>query len=147
MPSLDLGRLLEAAPGLPSVWYVVLVALFAVVFVGSALAYGFRRRLFPGHSLHVRLAARFSTIGVVIGAAGLLLLAARYAGVPYVSMRLWLVLAVLAVPVYAGYLLYFLRVRYPPLLAAYRAEESRRRFIKPALATGGGRRRPKKRRR
>jgi len=141
-----LGWLFESTPGPPSVWYLALVVVFVLIFGGSLLAYFFRRRLFPGHSLNISLVGRFAIVGAILGAVGLLFLAARYLGVPLLVMRIWLVLEVLAVVAFAAYLAYFYRARYPALLGAYRAEEARRRYVKPARP-GGARRRPKKGRR
>jgi hypothetical protein len=150
VPMPVIGWLFEPNPGPPSAWYLALVAIFAIVFVGSLLAYVFRRSLFPGHSLHVRLASRFAIYGMILGAAGLFFLATRYAGIPVLQMRVWLVLCALAAVALAGYAAYFYRMRYPTLLVAHRTEEARLRYVKPHRpggSGGGARRRAKKGRR
>lgn len=149
MPVIDLGWLVDVRPPAPSFWYLGLAALFAVVLVGSALVYYFRRDIFPPRSAHLRVVPRFATWGAVLGGVGLALVLARYLGVPYLSMRLWLVLATLAVPAYAGYVAYFYRTRFPSMRAVHQAEEARLKYVRPTASqvAGGSRRRSKKRRR
>jgi hypothetical protein len=141
--------LFEPNPGTPSAWYIGLTALAVLVFIGCLLAYVFRRSLFPGNPLSVRLTERFALVGLLLGLLALIVLAARYLSVPFFQMRFWLVVAGLLIVAFAGYVAYFLRTRYPALREAYRTEMNRQRFIKPIRASGasGGQRHSKKRRR
>lgn len=144
-----LSWLFDPTPGTPSLWYVGLTALAVLVVLGCLLAYAFRRSLYPGHALNIRLTARMSVVGLLLGVLALIFVAARYLAVAFFEMRLWLTFSGLLIAAYAGYVAYFLRRRYPVLLAGYKTEQNRLRYIKPVRATGGGggQRRSKKRRR
>ncbi len=140
-----LGRLFDPAPGPPSTVYLAPVTLFLVVFLGCATVYLLRRSLFPGMMLHARIARRFCTYGMLVGAAGLVLLAARYLGIYWLEMRFLLVLACLAVVAVAAYLLWYLRARYPADRATYERTRERDRFVRPG--SHSARRRARKQRR
>jgi hypothetical protein len=141
-----LGQLFDPAPGPPSLWYLVLVALFLFFFVASLVLLVFRRSLFPGHSLHLRLARRFGRYGVTLGATGLVLLAARYLGVYLIQTPFLLVLAVAGVAALGVYSFWYFRNRYPQQLAAQEAAKVREKFIRPG-AHSPRRRQAKKARR
>ncbi len=146
MSPLDfLGRLFDPAPGPPSAAYLIVVAFFLFVFFGCLAVYLLRRSLFPGQGLHSRIARRFSTYGMIVGAVGLVLVAARYLGIYWLEMRLLLVLAGLAVVAVAAYLFWYLRTQYPADRAAYERARERDRFVRPG--SHSARRRARKQRR
>jgi hypothetical protein len=140
-----LRRLFDPAPGPPSAVYLAPVALFLVVFLGCAVVYLLRRALFPGMALNARIARRFSTYGMIVGAVGLVLLAARYLGIYWLEMRFLLVLAGLSVVAVVAYLLWYLRVRYPADRASYERARERERFVRPGAHSA--RRRARRQRR
>lgn len=139
--------LFELNPGPPGPEYIWLVGLVTLLFVGSLTMFISRRSFFPNNPLAARLGQRLSLIGVFLSLLAILLLAARYLNVPFIQMRFWLVLAGALIVAYAGYVVYFVRARYPKLRAAYDAELKRQRYVRPQHATGGGQRRSKKKRR
>ncbi len=126
-----LGRLFDPAPGPPSTVYLVPVAVFLLVFLGCAVVYLLRRSLFPGQALHARIARRFGTYGMIVGAVGLVLIAARYLGIYWLEMRVLLVLALIAVVALGAYFGWYLRRRYPADRAAYERARERERFVRP----------------
>lgn len=143
-PQEYLQALFDPAPGPPSSAYLVLVALFLALFAGSAATFAFSRSLFRGNLLHHRLARRFCAYGLVVGAIGLILLAARYLGMNGLQARIFLVFAVLAAVALFGYLAWFTRSRYPSELAAYLETKKRESFVRPGAHSA--RRHAKKRR-
>ena len=146
MSPLDfLGRLFDPAPGPPGTVYLVLVAIFLLLFLGCAVVYLLRRSLFPGQALHARIAGRFGTYGMILGTVGIVLLAARYSGIYWLEMRLLLALASLGIVALAAYLGWYLRCRYPADQAAYERARERDRFVRPSAH--GARRRARKQRR
>ncbi len=57
----------------------------------------------------------------IVSALGILLLALKAIGVPYLEWRLWSYLAALATLAFGGWAFWFYRTRYPRLMAATRA--------------------------
>ena len=132
-------------PNEPSAWYLLIAFGFALILAGSGLAYTRRRALFPGHSLHIRLASRFGRLGVVLGAIGLLEIALRYLGVSFLSMRLFPLLTGVAVLGLAGYIAWYWRQRYSADVRHQAAQLELPR--RPRANRAETRRRQKKRRR
>ena len=124
--------LFDVAPGPPSAVYYVPLVVFLLLLLGCAVVYLLRRSLFPGHGLHSRIAQRFGIYGMIVGALGLILLAARYLGISWLEMRFLLVLAGLAVVSLGAYLAWYLRRRYPADLVAYERARERERFVRPS---------------
>lgn len=146
MSPLDLlSRLFDPAPGPPSTVYFVPAAIFLLLFLGCAMVYILRRSLFPGQTLHARIAGRFGTYGMILGAVGLALLAARYFGVYWFEMRLFVVLASLGVVALGAYFAWYHRSRYPADRAAYERARERDRFVRASAHSA--RRRARKQRR
>jgi hypothetical protein len=118
---------------------VLVVVFFALWTLASIGVYYYRRRLFAGNGALIGVATRFAPYAITIGFVGLFLIVCRVAEVPYISIRFLLYLTVLAAIAYVGFLIYYLRRRYPARLAAVRAEEVRRRY------SSGDRKRRKRR--
>ncbi len=125
---LDLGHWFDAIPGQPSQIYLVAVIGFTVWTIASIYLYYFRRKIFAGNGALIGMATRFGPYAIAIGLIGLFLLAMRYAGIPYISVRFLLYVTILAAIGYLGFLVYYLRRRYPARLAEVRAAELRRRY-------------------
>jgi len=125
---LDVGRWFDAFPGEPSQIYLVAVVFFLIWTIVSASVYYFRRKIFAGNGALIGMATRFGPYAIAIGLAGLFLLAMRYAGIPYISIRFLLYVTILAAIGYVGFLVYYLVRHYPARLAEVRAAEMRRRY-------------------
>ena len=125
---LDLSRWFAPFPEPPGSIYLVAVVVFGLWTIASVLLYVRRRQLFAGNGALIGMGTRFGPWAILIGGIGLFLLLMRYLGVPYISIRFLLYVTILAAIGYVGFLIYYLRRRYPGRLAAVRAEEQRRRY-------------------
>lgn len=125
---LDVGHWFDAFPGPPSQIYLVAVVGFTVWTLVSVYVYYFRRKIFAGNGALIGMATRLAPYAIAIGLIGLFLLAVRYAGIPYISVRFLLYATILAAIAYLGFLVYYLIRRYPTRLAEVRAAEMRRRY-------------------
>jgi hypothetical protein len=125
---IDPSRWFQPFPEAPGALYIVVAVAFIIWTIASILVYMRRRQLFAGNGALIGIVTRFGPYAITIGAIGLFLLAMRYLGVPYISIRFLLYVTVLAAIGYLGFLVYYLRWRYPSRLAAVRAEELRRRY-------------------
>jgi amino acid permease len=123
-----ISRWFNPFPEPPSPIYLFLIAFFVVWTIASIYVYRFRRRIFAGNGALIGIVTRFGPWAITIGAIGLILLAVRYAGIPYIEIRFLLYLSLLSTVAFAAYVVYYLRRRYPRQLAAVRAEEVRRRY-------------------
>jgi len=140
------GHLFEEPRPVVSSVYLVLAAIFAVVFV-VGLVFALRPNLLAhGNRLVRRLTALYATWYAWLGGIGLVVIGLRYMSVSLLSKRIWTVLDVLAILAVTGHLLYYRLRRYPDDLADYLEEERRRRFIPQPRRSAGGRRRGVRRR-
>jgi hypothetical protein len=102
----------------------------AIVVLGVALrAFGAR------HGARTRIAQRIIGWGLALQLAGLLALGLRWLDAPIISLRIWLFLQLIAEVVAAGYLWWWLRARYPGVLAQYEWEDRKRAYL-PRAAGG-----------
>lgn len=133
MPPLDqlfsADHLFNPEPGAPSAIYGVIGILYLLVLAVSVAGYVARQQLFAGHRLKVKLAERVTTVGMIVGALGFILVVLRYFGVPVLSARIILYIVVLVSLLLVAYFVYYLLARYPARRAAYEAEELRRRYL------------------
>lgn len=125
---LDVGHWFDSFPGPPSQVYLVAVVVFLIWTAVSLYVYYFRRKIFAGNGALIGMATRFGPYAIAIGVIGLFLLAMRYAGIPYISIRFLLYVTMLAAIGYLGFLVYYLTRRYSARLAEVRAAEVRRRY-------------------
>jgi hypothetical protein len=107
---------------------LILVAFFVLWTAASIYLYRFRRRIFASNGALIGVATRYGSWAITIGVIGLLLLAVRYAGIPYLDMRFLLYLSLVATVAFVGFIAIYLRRRYPAQIAAVRAHEVRRRY-------------------
>lgn len=124
----DLSRWFDAFPEPPGPLYLVGVIGFTVWTVAGIGVYRYRRRIFAGRGPVIRVAALFGPWAIVIGVTVLLLLGARYASVPYVSMRFLFYLSLLSAIGFIGFLGYYRYRYYPELVARIRAAELKQRY-------------------
>lgn len=125
---LEAGHWFNPFPGPPSSLYLLATTGFVLWTVASLFLYYFRRQIFAGNGALIGILTRFGPAAIAIGLTGLFLLAMRYAGIPYLSIRFLLYLTILAAIGYLGFLVYYFLRRYPARLAEVRAAELRRRY-------------------
>lgn len=144
---LDLGRWFDPYPSINvSPLYYILLAVFVI---GTALtAYGryyWLPRRYRGHRLMWDLVRRASEIWLGLWVLGLSFILSRLVGVPFLAMRIWLLLDVLALIGFAGYALYYRSNRLPARLEEYAAQELKQRYMpRPKSRRSHHRSRPQK---
>ena len=113
-------------PGYPSFIYSLLTLLYAFG-LGVCLAVYFwvAPRRFATHLLKRKVAETATWRGGWLSLGALVLLIARHAEIPFLSMRALTYLVVLATVIAFSYLFYYLKRRYPQESARY--ERQRRR--------------------
>lgn len=128
---LDLGRWFDPFPGPSSPLHLLALVSFAIWTIASIGVYRFRRRIFVGRGAIIAVVTRFGPYAILIGGIGLFLLGARYASVPYLSIRFFFYLTILAALGFVGFLAYYRARRYPAFAARIRAAELKRRYEPP----------------
>jgi hypothetical protein len=121
------------------------VVLWAYVVLGVAILL-FTEAMFilnGRHGLKNHVTRRARLWGLAMQIAGIALLGLRVANIPILSMRVLLYAQLAGEIVLAGYFLWWLRERYPDLLAAYDYEERRRAYL--PRAAGGAVESPRRR--
>ena len=120
---------LSGFAGPPTPYSYVLLGVFVLATLVSALFWLGRRRLFPGHRVKVRLAARLGPwfFGVALAGVGLLLL--RLANSPILTARVLWLACLLGLVGLVVYLVWYMRERYPAEVAAFQREEMQRQFM------------------
>ena len=125
---LEVGRWFEAFPGPAGPLELVAVVAFGMWTAASIYLYLARRKVFAGKGALIGMVTRLGPYAIAIGVLGLFFLAMRYFGVPYLSIRFLLYLTILTAVGYLGFVVYYLRFRYPRRVAEVRAFEMRRRY-------------------
>jgi hypothetical protein len=122
--------------GASSPLYWVLTALFLILTAVSLYVFLQADRRFAGDRFHRRLARRFAAASAVFSGLGLASSLFAILAVPFLSKRLWLVLATLGLFATAGYGLFYARRRYPAKRLAVEAERRRKRYLpRPRTST------------
>lgn len=124
----DLGRWFDAFPGPPGTWYLVALVGFIIWTIGSIVLYLFRGRIFAGNPALKGMVTRFWSYAFTIGLLGLFFVAVRYASIPYFDMRVFLYLTILLAVGFVGFIVYYLKARYPKRVAELQAEALRRKY-------------------
>lgn len=116
-------------PPPPSILFAVF--LFVGVLATAVLAYirVKRRVLFMGDGLKIRLAARFTEIGLWLFGSWLFLIAMRYLRVPFLATPILMYMTTLALLAFGGYLLYYFTQKYPQQRTYYEAQAERARYL------------------
>lgn len=152
MPPLDVPALLNPGhwfnpnPGPPSP-YTVLAALLLVAGLAASVYFAFIhvRGRYASHAYKAAVFGRFGQAFAGACAIGLVLVAARFAGIPFLSLRALLYLDFIAILALAGFAIYYFGRLYPVRLAAYDARVLRQRYLpRPGTGKGSKRGRPKK---
>ncbi|HLJ66414.1 MAG TPA: hypothetical protein VKX16_03535 [Chloroflexota bacterium] len=122
------GDYLFNTPTDESGYFLALTIAFALLFIGSAIAYVRRAKLARDNPIRRRLIRRAAKAGMWTSAIGLFLALMRYTQFPYLSMPIWMLLLIITMIIIVGYFVYELSERYP--VAVWQLQESHleRRF-------------------
>jgi hypothetical protein len=115
--------------GPPTPYTYLLLGLFTLAMLASAVVWLGRRRLFPRHRVKVRLAARLGPWFFGVAATGVALLLLRVAQSPILTARILWLLCLFGLLGLVGHLVWYLRQRYPADVAAFEREELQRQFM------------------
>jgi hypothetical protein len=113
---------------------IAYVAVFGLGLVAALLLGRWFDRRFREHALHRRLARRATQIAAWIFGVGLTFFAFRALELPFLGMRLWLYLSVLAVLAAIGLGIWYWLARYPAELARYEQEQARQQYLRAGPA-------------
>jgi hypothetical protein len=116
-------------------WGNILLGAFLGVALSLLVLGGLMRLFSARHAVHARLTRQVVTYGLILQAVGILVLWLRWLDFPVISMRLWLFLALIAQVAALARLGWWLRNRYPDLLAEFEWEERKRAYL-PRAAGG-----------
>lgn len=117
------GDYLFSSPsGAPSIYFGVLTAGFAVLFLASAFAYFRRAKLAPNNPVRRRFIRRAAISGMWIAGTGLFLALTRYIGLDYLDAPILMLLLLLTMIAVVGYYVYDYSERYP--LAVWKLQTS-----------------------
>lgn len=114
----------------------IFLVVFLAGFITAAALYWRAPARYVTNGLQRRLSQWFATIFLWVFGVGLVFFLFRVMGLPFLGIRLWLYAMTLVLLGAIGYIGYYLRTRYPGDLAAYQAQQVKRRYQQ------GGRRRP-----
>ena len=116
-------------------WASVLVGAFLALIL-ALLVLGYLMRVFAeGHTLHAVITQKVVRYGIVIQIASLVALGLRVINFPGLSMRLFLFLPLIAEVLALGYLIWWMRTKYPDEIAYFEWEEQKREYL-PRSARG-----------
>lgn len=136
MPPLPLDRLFDPTflfdinPGYPSDWYSILAALFGLILIAAQGLYlWWARPAFARDPYRLRLARRVALTAGSVSSVAILLIAARYLTIPFLSMRFLLILTILVgLGLLAYFAFYMVRV-FPTRSAVQEREAARQRYL------------------
>ena len=119
-------------------WGSVLLGVFLALIL-ALVVLGYLLRVFAeGHALHAVIVQKVLRYGLAVQGAGLIVLGLRVINFPGLSMRLFLFLALSAEVVALGYLIWWMRTKYPDEIAYFEWEEQKRDYLpRPARGKRG----------
>ena len=119
-------------------WGSVLLGAFVALIV-ALLVLGYLMRVYAdGHTLHSAITKRVVRYGLAVQLAGLLVLGLRVINFPGLSMRIFLFLPLMAEVAALGYLIWWMRTKYPDEIAYFEWEEQKREYLpKPTRGRRG----------
>lgn len=141
MERLSPGHLFEDqqfGPSSPLYW--VLGAVFLIFLFGALYVYLVADRRFATDRLHRRLAKRYATLVGWFSGLGLACTTFALLTVPFLSKRIWLVIALLGLLGTAAHGAFYARRRYPAARLAHDEHERRQRSLPQPKAAGRKRR-------
>jgi hypothetical protein len=134
---MGLDRLFEdqnVPPSSPIYW--VLGALFLLLLLGALYTYLQAARRYANDRFRQRLFRRYAAAVASFSGLGAASVAFSLLAVPFLSKRLWLVLALLGLLGTAGYLVFYLRRRYQAALRTHEEHERRQRYLPRPKGSG-----------
>jgi hypothetical protein len=141
---LSLGYLFDdQQAGLSSPLYAVLAVALLLVCAGALYLYLHAERRFAQDAMLRGLLQRYAGLVAALSGAGLAAIIFAWLGLPFLSKRLWLALALLGLAWTAAWGLYYWRYRYPA--ARFRYLERERRLRSLPRPRKGARRRSRQR--
>jgi hypothetical protein len=142
----DLGSyLFETFPGEPGLFTYLATGIFIVGLAAGLFVYFRRQALFGDSPALARVAGRAGFTSAILSAFGLLFALFSFLQVPLLAARFWMAGLLLTGLILIVYLIYYLRVKLPPLLAHYRQEQLRQRFMPHPAERRAARKKGKKR--
>lgn len=124
-------------------WAAVLFGAYVGVALGLLIMGYVAQQFAARHGLRTRIIRKIVWWGILLQLSGVVLLGLRFFNWPFVSARLWLYVQLVLELVAAGYLFWWLRSRYPSLLAQFQWEERKRAYV--PKASGGNFESPRRR--
>ncbi|MFH1485441.1 MAG: hypothetical protein ABIH46_05155 [Chloroflexota bacterium] len=136
----NLGHWFDGNPGFPSVYYYVIAGIYVIGLAASVYLYFvYAKGRFREHRFKRRMSGSVSTWAGVLALVALAFLGARYAGIPILSARIFLYLAIVASLGSLTYLLFYWFRLFPGELARYEDMVLRSRYSpKPKGKPTGG---------
>ena len=116
-------------------WGSVLLGVFLALIL-ALMVLGYLMRVYAeGHILHTAITKKVIRYGMAVQVAGLIVLGLRVINFPGLSMRVFLFLPLVAELVALGYLVWWMRMKYPDEIAYFEWEEQKRDYL-PRTARG-----------
>jgi len=115
----------------PSGYFLALTIGFGVLLLASVIVYWCRSKLAPDNPAMRRLLRRVAKAGIWTSVIGLILAAARYGGVDYVGMPIWILVLILIMIAIVGYFVYEVSERYPMAVLRLQQSHIERRYRPP----------------
>lgn len=117
---------------------ILFLIAFAAGFLISIVVYnGAARKLFPNPVLH-RMARRWAGWATAIFGFGLFFFAVRALQISLLTfeMRIWMWLSILAVFLFAAYVVYDFSRSYTPAMKEYEEQKRKTQYLRPSTASG-----------
>lgn len=111
---------------------IAYLVVFGLLVVGSGALYFWTPQRIATHAVKRRMSKQLAGTFFWIGIVALAFFAFRVMGLPLLGIRLWLWAMVLVVLGAGAYYAYYLRARFPARVAAYDAEQLKRRYQQAA---------------
>ncbi len=115
-------------------WTIFFLAFFTVGLIATVVLNNSVNRIFGEHRLHRTTLHKITYRAMWGWMVGLAFFVCRYVGLNFLGWELWLYVSMIAALALMGYTLWWLRVKYPPRVAAYRKEQRRRAYLRPGSA-------------
>lgn len=126
---LSLFRWFQLRPGPPPEGFWGLIGLYALGLGASAAYFVMVRQHFGDHAFRKTVARRVGLSGGILCALGIIFVALRFWGIPYLSLRLWVNTITLGAFGLGVFLVYYFVRMYPASLQAFDERQLRERYL------------------
>lgn len=113
---------------------IVFLAIFVLGLLATVVVNNRVRNIFPTHRLHRETLHKITYRAMWAWVVGLIFFGCRVLGLNLLGWRLWEYVSLLGMIAFVGYALYWLRVKYPPVVAKFQKEQRRRAYLRPGSA-------------